>query len=95
MLAPDDCVHAQLLCRIQLCNPIAHQASLSMGFSRQEHWSGLLFPPPGDLPNPRIEPATSVSPVLAGRFFTTWEVYQMIERTLKVNENKTLIVDPS
>ena len=36
-----------------------------------------------------------MSPVLAGRFFTTWEVYQMIERTLKVNENKPLIVDPS
>ena len=34
----------------------AHQASLSMGFSRQEYWSGLPFPPPGDLPNPGIEP---------------------------------------
>ena len=34
----------------------AHQAPLSMGFSRQEYWSGLLFPPPGDLPDPRIEP---------------------------------------
>ena len=41
---------------------------LSMGFSRQEYWSGLLFPPPGDLPIPGIE---SVSSVLAGRFFTT------------------------
>ena len=47
---------------------IAHQAPLSMGFSRQEYWSGLPFPPLGDLPDPRIEPA---SPVLAGRFFTT------------------------
>ena len=35
---------------------IAHQASLSMGFSRQEYWNGLLFPSPGDLPNPGIEP---------------------------------------
>ena len=34
----------------------AHQALLSMGFSRQEYWSGLLCPPPGDLPNPGIEP---------------------------------------
>ena len=34
---------------------IANQAPLSMGFSRQEYWSGLLFPPPGDLPNPGIE----------------------------------------
>ena len=34
----------------------AHQAAVSMGFSRQEHWNGLPFPTPGDLPNPRIEP---------------------------------------
>ena len=39
-----------------------------MGFPRQEYWSGLLFPSPGDLPDPGIEPAT---PVLAGGFFTT------------------------
>ena len=44
------------------------QASLSMGFPRQEYWSGLPFPSPGDLPNPRMEPE---SPSLAGRFFTT------------------------
>ena len=41
------------------------QAPLSMGFPRQEHWSGLPFPPPGDLPNPEIEPA---SPAWAGGF---------------------------
>ena len=35
---------------------VAHQAPLSMGFSRQEYWSGLPFPSPGDLPDPRIEP---------------------------------------
>ena len=35
---------------------VARQAPLSMGFSRQEYWSGLLFPPPGDLPDPGIEP---------------------------------------
>ena len=35
---------------------VAYQASLSMGFSRQEYWSGLPFPPPGDLPDPGIEP---------------------------------------
>ena len=40
---------------------VAHQTALSMGFSRQEHWSGLPFPPPGDLPDPGIEP---VSPAL-------------------------------
>ena len=45
---------------------VAHQAPLTMEFSRQEYWSGLLFPPAGDLPDPGIEPA---SPVLAGGFF--------------------------
>jgi len=50
---------------------VAHQAPLSMGFSKQEHWSGLPFPPPGDLPNPGIEPASLASPALAGGFFTT------------------------
>ena len=49
----------------------AHQASLSMGFSRQEYWSGLPGPPPGDLPDPGIEPSSLASPVLAGGFFTT------------------------
>ena len=37
---------------------VAHQAPPSMGFSRQEYWSGLLFPSPGDLPYPRIEPGS-------------------------------------
>ena len=45
---------------------IARQASLSMGFPRQEYWSGLPFPSPGDLPDPGIEP---MSLALAGRFF--------------------------
>ena len=43
----------------------------SMEFSRQEYQSGLLFPPPGYLPNPGIEPMSPVSPALAGRFFIT------------------------
>ena len=47
---------------------VDHQAPLSMGFPRQEHWSRLLFPSPGDLPNSGIEPT---SPALAGGFFTT------------------------
>ena len=47
---------------------IAHQASLSLGFSSQENWSGLLFPTLGYFHNPRIQP---VSPALAGRFFTS------------------------
>ena len=47
--------------RVQLCatpQMAAHEAPLSLGFSRQEHWSGLPCPPPGDLPNPRIEPTS-------------------------------------
>ena len=56
---------------------VAHQARLSKGFSRQEYWSGLPFPPPGDLPNQDIEPGASASSALAGEFFTAsaiWEV---------------------
>ena len=54
---------------------VAHQAPLSMGFSRQEYWSGLPCPPPGDLPNTGIKPTSLTFPALAGRFFTTttWE----------------------
>ena len=43
---------------------IAHQAALSMGFPRQEYWSGLPCSPPGDLPNPGIEPANAATPAL-------------------------------
>ena len=46
-----------------LCT-VACQASLSMGFSRQEYWSGLPCSPPGDLPNPRIDPVSPESPTL-------------------------------
>ena len=51
--------------------PAMGQAPLSMGFSRQEFWSGLPFPPPGDLPHPGIEPGSLGSLALAGGFFTT------------------------
>ena len=50
---------------------VAHQAPLPMEFSRQEYWSGLPIPPPGDLPNPGIEPVSLMSPALADRLFTT------------------------
>ena len=53
-----------------------HQAPLSMGFSRQEYWSGLSCPPPGYLPDLGIEPMSLVSVALAGELFTTsatWE----------------------
>ena len=60
---------------------VAHQAPLSMGFCRQEYWSELPFPPPGDLPNPGIEPTSLMSPAFSGRFFTTstaWEAPRVI-----------------
>ena len=50
---------------------VAHQAPLSMGFSKQEHWHGFPCPPPGDLPDPRIKPVSLMSPALAGSFSTT------------------------
>ena len=63
-------VVVQLPSRVQLFATlwtVARQASLSVGFPRQEYWSGLPFPSPGDHPDPEIEP---VSPALAGRFLT-------------------------
>ena len=64
---------------------IAHQAPLSMGFSRQEYWSVLPCPPPGDLPDPGMEP---VSPALAGGLFTTWAslVAQMVKNLPAIRE---------
>ena len=52
-----------------------------MGFSRKEHWSELPCPPPGDLPDPGIQPVSLMSSALAGRFFTTsatWEAHTVI-----------------
>ena len=48
----------------------AHQAPLSMGFSRQGYWSGLPFPPPGDLPDNKMKPMSPASLALVGGSFT-------------------------
>ena len=68
-----------------------------MGFSRQEYWSGLPGPPPGDLPDPGTEPQSLMSPALAGGFFTisaTWEVHK--ERTnLELLKTNLLIKEPT
>ena len=67
------CIHVQLFATLWT---VAHQAPLSMGFSRQEYWSRVSCPPLGDLPVPGIEPASLMSPALADRFLTasaTWE----------------------
>ena len=67
------CMHAKSL---QLCPTLCYPmdcsppGSLSMGFSRQEHWHGLPCPPPGDLPHSGIEPTSLKSLALTGRFFT-------------------------
>ena len=55
---------------------VTHQTSLSVRFSKQEHWSRLPCPPPGDLPDPGIEPVSLMSPVLAGRFFITSAIWE-------------------
>ena len=55
---------------------VACQAPLSLGFSRQDHWSGLPCPPPGDLPHPGTEPESLMFPVLAGGFFTTSAIWE-------------------
>ena len=71
------CIYNEVLCCcviskscLTLATPltIAHQVPLPMGFPRQEYWSGLPFPSPGDIPDPEIEPK---SPALACKFFTT------------------------
>ena len=58
--------------------PMDHQAPPSMGFFRQEYWSGLPCPPPGDLPDPGIELASLMSPTLAGRLFTTSDTWEYV-----------------
>ena len=57
-----------------------------MGFSRQENWNGLLFPPPGDLPDPGIEPMFLRSPALGGGFFTISDIWEV--PSIAKNKNK-------
>jgi len=63
-----------------------------MGFSRQEYWSGLPCSPPGDLPDPGIEPTSLMSPALAGGFFTTSAILvssQLCILRMKTSHSKT------
>ena len=81
------CMCAQSLSRVRLFATlwtVALHVLLSLWFFRQEHWSGLPCPPPGDLPNPGIKPASHYVPCIAGGFFTTsatWEVLSSAEWT--------------
>ena len=77
------CVPAKSLSRVRLFVTlwtVARQTPLSMGFSRQEPWSGLPWPPPGDLPNPGMEATSLTSPALADSFFITGTVVQRLKR---------------
>ena len=82
------CVSVKSLSRVQLFATlwtVALHDPLSMGFSRQEYWSGLPCPLPGDLPDPGIEPAPLKSPALTDWIFTisaTWEVPQSHMKSL-------------
>ena len=74
---------------LTLCDPMdsLHQAPLSMEFSRQEHWSGVPFPPLGDLHNPGAKPRSSH---IAGKFFTVWATREAISGLVTSVENLVL-----
>ena len=75
---------------------VSHQVPLSMGFSRQEYWSGLPLPTPGDLPDPGIKPTSLVSPALAGSVFAisaTWEDSQIYRREENTGGKRKLPLD--
>ena len=80
-------MHAKFL---QLCQTLctlwtaAHQAPISMGFSRQEHWSGLPFPPPGDLPDPGIQ-TESLNVSCIGR----WVLYHLSHQGSHISLKET------
>ena len=75
--------HVRLFVALQT---VAHQAPLSIGFSSQEYQSGLPCLPPGDLPNPGIEPMSLMSLALAGRFFTTGTTWKPKRSRLPVSK---------
>ena len=72
---------------------ISCQASLSMGFSRQEYWTGLPSPTPEGLPDPGIEPASLKSPALAGKFFTTNATSEVLVSAFKFTTKRKKIID--
>ena len=78
---PTSFIHCMCACLVARLYPtfvtpwiVAHQSPLSMGFSRQEYWSGLPFPPPGDFSNPEIKLYVSCVSCIAGRFFAHWAI---------------------
>ena len=82
-----------MLRHVQLCvTPwtVVHQTPLSMGFFRQEYWSGSPCPPPGDFPDPAIEPVSPTSPTLQVVFTTEPPGKALINRGKKINEKKSI-----
>ena len=85
-----------MLSRVQLfVTPwtVAYQTPLSMEFSRQEHWSELPFPSPGDLPDPGTEPTSPVSFALAGGFFIA-KPHRKPNRCSSVQFSRSIVSDP-
>ena len=88
------CPQGAMACMLSCISPVwllatpwnvAYQAPLSVGYSRQEYWSGLPCPPPEGLPDPETEPVSPVSPALAGEFFSTgatWEALGVVDKML-------------
>ena len=72
------CMSAQSCLTLCKCMDGSSPCSVSKGLSKQEYWNGLPFPPPGDLPNPRTEPTSLASLVLAIGFFTTGTTWETI-----------------
>ena len=97
------CVHTNIkslqlplsLCNSMDCSPPGFSC---LEFSRQEYWSGLPFPTPGDLPDPEIEPTCLASPALAGRLFTTrttWEALGVSWKRIKNHRFMSLSHSPN
>ena len=93
------CVRVRARARVQaqlcltLSNPTGSstcQAPLSMGFSWQEYWSVLPFPPPGDLPDPGIKPTSPTSTWTPGGFFYHWATTEAANRRLKKEREKKM-----
>ena len=101
MLLLNLCVHAQSLSHVQFFETpwtVARQAPVSTGFSRQEYRSRLPRLPPGDLPDPGIEPTSLISPALARGFFTTsttWEAPDTLQLKKKIPHASAKIKDPT
>ena len=78
--------------RVQLF-VISSTAACQAPLSRQEYWSGLLCPPPGDLPDPGIEPTSLTSPALAGGFFTTGATWEALRKYALEKFNKYVSIE--